>query len=229
MTARIAVVILAVQLMACASVSAQGHLEPEKGILHQSDVGLDHWKRIRELLLKDAARDHLARLVAIPARRPELVVTVVREEGKGANTPLSYYVQYAGAESMLSHADDPKKVTIKRSRAPLDRDTAELLNKTWRRMLLTTRYPKKYRHGKDGVTYHFSRYVRGINDPLMGFEQGQIWSPEEDSPCKVLVAIGEDLKTYALAPPEDRDKVRKEIRVKLDQLDAKLDRLGQDE
>jgi hypothetical protein len=180
-------------------------------------------------MLKDAAKEHLARMVCLPARRPEWVVSVVREDAKGLNAQASYYVEYAGAERKLSSSKDAREVKVARSRAFLDRDTAESLNKTWRRMLRTTRYPNEHRSVRDGVTYHFSRFVAGVNDPLMGFEQGKVVSPYEGSLCSELVAIGEELKMYTLAPPADQDKGREVIRAKLDQLASKLDRLGRDE
>jgi hypothetical protein len=67
---------------------------------------------------------------------------------------------------------------------------------------------------------------RGRSDPLAGWEQGTIWTPDEDSECGELVAIGERLKAYAQARPEDREKVRQEIRERTAKLGARLDRVG---
>lgn len=233
MMTRYGTLILAAQLILGVSASAQDHLEPEEGILNQPAWRWDYAERLREVLLKDAAFYHLARMVCLPSFEPEWVVTVVREDGKDFDAPHSYYVEYVGAETILFHAKNARRLTVKKSRASLDRETAESVNKTWRRMLRTTRYPEQPRLGADGESYHFSRFVplidRGRPDPLGGREQGTIWSPDGGSLCEELVAIGERLKAYAQAKPEDRDKIRSEIRVKADQLGAKLDRRGQNE
>jgi hypothetical protein len=230
MITRYGTLILAAQLTFCLSASAQDHLEPEEGILNQPEWQWDYAKRLRDVLLKDAASYHLARMVCLPAFEPEWVVTVVREDGEDFDAPHSYYVECVGAEKKLFRQRDAESLTVKKSRAPLDRETAESLNKTWRRMLRRTRYPGNSGLGADGVSYHFSRYVplidRGQNDPLAGWERGMIWSPDEESLCGELVAIGERLKEYAQAKPEDRDKIRSEIRAKADKLGTKLDRRG---
>jgi hypothetical protein len=228
MIARYAVLVLATQLISCHTTSAQDHLVPEEGILNRSEASWSHAKVIREVLLKDAATYHLARMVCLPAFQRKWVVTLVREDGQDWDAPHTYYVEYVGAVKKLIPPRGSGSVSVKKSRASIDGETAEAVNKTWRRMLHATRYPEELRLVTDGETYAFSRFVpvtdRGKNDPLWGWEQGRIWSPDETSLCGELVAIGEQLKEYALARPEDRDKVRSEIRVKTDQLRAKLDR-----
>jgi hypothetical protein len=228
MITRCGTLILAAQLGFCLSASAQDHLEPEKGILNQPHWEWEYAKNLREVLLKDAARYHLARMVCLPAFQPEWVVTVVREDGEDDDAPHTYYVEYVGAEEKLFRPKDLKSLKVKKSRAPLDHETAEALSKVWRRMLRAARYPSEAGLGADGVTYHFSRFLalidRGQADPLAGWEEGQIWTPDEESPCGELVAIGERLMEYARARQEDRDKIRAQIRVKTDQLGAKLDR-----
>ena len=98
-------------------------------------------------------------------------------------------------------------------------------------MLRTVRYPDKDREGLDGETYHFSRAVPllegGRPFPLGGFEQGQVWSPNEGSLADDLVAIGELLKDYSLAQPAARDKLRSEVLTKSDRLSARLRRARQ--
>ena len=95
----------------------------------------------------------------------------------------------------------------------------------------TTRPPREGE--RDGVDYHFSRFVplisRGKDDPLAGWEQGTIWTPDDDSLCGDLVATGEALKRYSMAPPNDRDKIRAEIRAKVDRLETKLDQRGEED
>jgi hypothetical protein len=230
MPARLATLVLATQFTLCLTASAQDHLEPERGILNQAEWQWNYSLKLREVLLKDAGGYHLARMVCLPAFEPEWVVTVVRQDGEDRDAPQTYFVEYVAAEKKLFPPNEAQGVKAKKSRAPLDRETAESLNKTWRRMLRMTRYPKEPRLGADGVDYHFSRYVplvdRGQSDPLAGWEHGTIWTPDEESTCGELVAIGERLKAYATAQPEDRAKVSREIRERADKLASRLDREG---
>ena len=228
MTARYAILILAAQFTLGLTASAQEHLEPEEGMLNQPEWECDYGHRLREVLLKDAASEHLARMVCLPAFQPEWVVTVVREEPKDLDGPHTYYVECVVAERKLFPPKKSQGVMAKKARAPLDGKTAESLNQVWRRMLRTPRYPKEPGLGADGVDYHFSRFLPLIDcgrpDPLGGWEEGAIWSPDEESSCGQLVAIGERLKSYAQARPEDRERVRREIRERVDKLGARLDR-----
>lgn len=230
MITRYGAFILAAQLTFGLSASAQDHLEPEEGILNQRESQLEYAKRLREVLLKDAAGYHLARMVCLPAFEAEWIVTVVRENGQDLDAPHSYYVEYVGAGKKLSPPTESQGIGVKKSRATLDPETAESLNKTWRRMLRRTRYPSEPRLGADGVSYHFSRFVplvdRGQPEALAGWEQGTIWTPDGESVCGELVGIGERLKEYAQAKPEDRNRIRSEIRARVDKLRTELDRRG---
>jgi hypothetical protein len=228
MTARYATLILAFQFTLCPGASAQDHLEPEEGILNQPQWAWDYGQRLREVLLKDAGGLHLARMVCLPAFEPEWVITVVREEPEDDNSPRTYYVDCAVAEKKLFPLKNTRGVTAKRARAALDVETAESLNRLWHRMLRTTRYPTEPGWHADGADYHFSRFLPlfdgGRPDPLGGWEQGTIWSPDEESACGELVAIGKRLKEYAQARAEDRERVRREIRERANKLGARLDR-----
>src|SRR5262249_29843998 len=148
---------------------------------------------------------------------------------KDLDGPHTYYVECVVAEKKLFPPRDSKGVGAKRARVPLDRETAESLNQVWRSMLLTTRYPKEPRLGADGVDYHFSRFVPLIDcgrpDPLAGWEQGTIWTPDEESLCGELVAIGERLKACTQARRENRERVHREIRERAERLGARLDRV----
>jgi hypothetical protein len=170
-------------------------------------------------------------MACIPSDEAEWIVTVIRDD-EGTLTPdgkPGYFVEFAVVDKNLWNEKSMKDVKLKKSRAILDRKTAESVQEVWRLMLRTVRYPDKDRNGLDGETYHFSRAVPlldGGRPPRLagGFEQGQIWSPDEGSPADELTAIGEQLKEFSLAPTEGRDKLRTEILAKSDRLRAKLER-----
>jgi hypothetical protein len=167
-------------------------------------------------------------MICLPSFEKEWVVTVVREDPKDLDGPHTYYVECVVAERKLFPPKESRGVMARKARAPIDGETAESLNRVWRRMLRTPRYPTVAGVGADGVSYHFSRFLPLIDDgrpdPLGGWEQGTIWSPDKESSCGQLVAIGERLKSYAQARPEDRERVRREIRERVDKLGARLDR-----
>src|SRR3954451_8646535 len=127
MKIRCAVALLAILTTSFLDASAQDHLEPERGILNTSELHWDYWKRLREVLLKDAESYHLARMACLPAFEPEWIVTVVREDGEDFDDPHTYFVEYVGAEKKLFPPKDAPSVTVKKSRAPLDLETAESL------------------------------------------------------------------------------------------------------
>ncbi len=152
---------------------AQDHLDPESGVVNAPDYRWDYAKKIRQVLLKDAAPYHLAAMACLPSFEPEWVVTLVRDEEKNNAMKPSYYVEYVGAKALLHDRKDYLKVKVVKTRVKLFQETAEALNKTWREMMLTTRYPSQPVGGTDGVEYHFSRFVpRPGRDPLAGWEEG---------------------------------------------------------
>ena len=220
-------------LVPCSTASAQNYLQPEKGIISADVLTWDYSNQLRQVLLRDSPQWYLARMFCLPSFQPEWVVTVVRVEGKDEHfdDPFTYYVEYAGAEEQIWNPKrkDLENLKVRRSQAPLDKQTAEALNRVWYRMLHASRYPKEPGIGADGVGYHFSRKVafvsRGRGDPLAGREDGQIWSPDDDTPCDDLTLIGEELKDYAEAKLPDREKYRERLRAKIRGLEKKLDGL----
>jgi hypothetical protein len=223
--------VLAILSTACPAVRSQDHLEPEDGILSMDEEEWEYTKRIRTILLKDAPFYHLARMVCLPSPDPEWAVSIVLED-EGIATPddkPTFFVEHAVVEKSLWGEGILQNVKVKKSRASLDRKTAEAVQEVWRLMLRSVRYPDKDRDGLDGETYRFSRGVplldAGRPSALVGgFENGQIWAPDDASMTGELVAIGESLRKYALSRPEERDKLRAEILAMSNRLRAKLDR-----
>ena len=206
---------------------AQDHPEPEEGVLAASQSRWDYGKRLRDVLLNDAPSVYVARIVCLPSFELEWQVTVLREVSDKPKVPDSHYVEFVGAERRLYRLPVGESVTVRRFRVPLDAETANELNKTWRRMLRRTRYPDEPRLGADGVLYHFGRRLplisHGDDDPLGGWEQGVIWTPDERSLCGRMVDIGERLRRFPHGRPEERDKIRAEISAALKTLAGELD------
>jgi hypothetical protein len=223
--------IFSILLVSGAASFAQDHLVPEEGILNARDYQWNYSEKLRMALLKDAAQYFTARLVCKPSFDPEWVVTVVQECGEKEylpDHPHRYYVEYAEAEKNLWYAENFRNVKVKRTRVSLDRETAEAIAEVWRRMLLRVQYPQKPETGRidDGTSLHFARAVplfhAGSGDLRGGFQQGYLKTPSispRGSMTSGLIAIGEALKTYALAEAEDRDMLRLKIRAEADRPD----------
>ena len=213
------------------SARAQDHLEPEEGILNADRDDWNYATKLRRMLMKDAAFYYVARMICLPSSDPEWVVTLAVEDND-VLTPgdkVAYVVQYVGAEKNLW--DQKKKkwrdIGVKKAQASLDKETAEAIQDVWRLMLRTVKYPEKDRDSLDGTTYHFSRAVALLRDgrpnPHGGFEQGQIDNPPANSLAGELATIGEELRNYALARNEEREKLQLEIRARAARLKATLE------
>ncbi len=63
----------------CPAARAQDHLEPEEGAFSKPQDESDYHNRVRDVLLKDPASDHIARMICLPSFKPEWVVTVAEE------------------------------------------------------------------------------------------------------------------------------------------------------
>jgi hypothetical protein len=199
------------------NVSAQDHLEPERGSLNESLPSLDDALRLHKALLKDAADHYRARVICEPAFRPRWVVTLVCEKG---DRPV-FFVEYAGLEDRKDG-----EFRAQQARAPLDRETAEAIQNVWLRTLRAVRYPDVPRTGADGVTYHFSRFVPlAGDDPRApgGWETGQIWTPDPASTTGRLASIGEAMRDFAMVPQENRARLRERIRKETIGLQSDLD------
>lgn len=109
------------------------------------------------------------------------------------------------------------EIDVEKISAPIDRDTAGLIEDVWTRMLALIRYPPQYLGGCDGETYHFSMGAKG--SPRGG---GKIWSPPEHTNCGLLVDVGCLLLRYAEAEPEKRDSILHLINARVRSLQADL-------
>lgn len=93
------------------------------------------------------------------------------------------------------------KVDVVETRAPIDAETIDLLEKLWASALLDVRPPDLSRSsvGLDGETCRFSDFVYGI-----GNLEGQTWSPDDGTRMRDLVNVGRAMIAYVRATPELR-------------------------
>jgi hypothetical protein len=62
----------------------------------------------------------------------------------------------------------------------------------WEKALLDVRQPKEDVNGLDGVSYHFSTWIRG-----RGVLSGQTWSPDQGSKMDRLTSLAESIGDFA--------------------------------
>jgi hypothetical protein len=176
------------------------HLEPVEGVFYQ--FGDDYYQRIREILIGDKRVKSLARMLTIPSFVPERVVTLIKNEKD--------YVVILKAVSKPIWPDRSKGDTrVIENAQVLDETTAWLISDVFLKATNNTRYPKEEHVGLDGAAYYFSaaQYKTGSGYP----REGKTWSPETESTCGQLVALGQLMEKYALANKSDAESVRLEI------------------
>lgn len=136
--------VLAILVSDAWNASAQDHLEPERGSVHETEAGLRSELALHQALLKDAASQYRARVFCEPFG-PKWVVTLACDEG---DRP-TYFVEYAGFEERKEGG-----YRVRKERASLDREAAEAVQEVWLRMLREARFPDVPRTGADGVIKH---------------------------------------------------------------------------
>jgi hypothetical protein len=84
---------------------------------------------------------------------------------------------------------------LDRAAASLTTETFALLESVWWTMLGRARYPTQEMMGLDGTQY-FAAHWKAQE----GFRSGETWSPDESSLSGGLVALAEQMATYAQSP-----------------------------
>jgi hypothetical protein len=213
---------VAVAILTGSAVSAQDHLIPEEGSLN--DRGVDHARTLRRAFFKGAELDaYRARVVCVPSFKPAWAATLVCDDQDGDRP--AYFILTAELEGQAGV--EAERAEVRRAKAPLDRETGEAVQKVWLTMLRGVRHPRHPVAGADGVTYHFSRFVKLLSDdPIApaGWETGQIWTPDPASPPGRLARLADRLRAYAIAPQEERPKIRDGILKEATALQSDLDR-----
>ena len=197
-------------------------LIPERGAI--SGFGGEHDLALRKALFKGAEFNaYRARVVCVPSFKPAWAATLVCEDEEGDQT--AYSLPCADFEGQSGVGVD--RAEVRRIKAPLDRKAGEAVQRVWLSMLRGVRHPRHPVAGADGVSYHFSRFVRlPSDDPLApaGWETGQVWTPDPGSPPGRLAALADRLRTYAIAQPEERPTIRDGILKEATALQSALDR-----
>lgn len=111
-------------------------------------------------------------------------------------------------------------VHVERLSAPIDFETADLLEQVWWKMLGRARYSEELDGGVDGVRYHFAHWGPGT------LRTGEVWSPEEGSRTGTLVMLGEEMKDLVAGPSRDRPGLEGKLRSEAKALLERIEKLA---
>jgi hypothetical protein len=106
--------------------------------------------------------------------------------------------------------EDYRAIKAVRRARRLPKGVADGIKTLWKAMLLGVRHSEK-EDGLDGVSYHFSTWIRGRGDL-----SGHVWSPEPESKTGQLARLAEALADFARgAAPQETLLMRFEAAKKL--------------
>ena len=199
--------------------SAQDHLIPDADVLVDPD---SYRLKVRHVFDEAFASGVTVRAVVLPSFKDEYAVGLritaegaeafvlepssriwnsellgMYEAGKiaelgddGKTIPLEEIRSYRELKERTPA--DYRDIKVRRRARPLPKDVASKIESLWGKMLLGVRHPDRPILGKDGVTYHFSAWIRGRGDL-----SGHVWSPEPGTKPGQLAALSVVLADYS--------------------------------
>lgn len=159
------------------------HLQPVDGYLSSYAHSHAYLVAVRNVLVRGAAQSP-AMMVTLPSFRPEYIVFL---EAKAGQT----FVVSATATAQIWSAEKRERVTVSQKEKLLRADIADEISAVFALATSQSHYPKEEQSGLDGVSYHFSAFLKGA-----GVRAGQTWSPASQTTCGRLVTLGEHLHGY---------------------------------
>jgi hypothetical protein len=202
---------------------AQDHLDPEETLWNSYHPEWD--MEIRRAFFGDGYNDNynvrmirgLREGVLVPTERavslrpilqPEPNITQERRKMRypPKERPL-FVVELVTFAEMFWGTQKADEAQVNRYQAPLDEQTALLVEKAWLAVLKRPQQEEYPRLVEDGSEFHFAARERGI-----GTRSGRISSPEPNTLTHYLVKLGKALEEYACRPAEEREARCKTIR-----------------
>lgn len=233
--ARLIALSLVLLPLALSGTEAPGFLEVEDGEQPDHLVPIEYpdaydQRIAKHLFLTDG---DLGRFVYRPSFSPESCLSVHMEVSDEAvkkhgwfdvpDSEKKYFLTLTTAKANLWYTmagNNAKRrteaVKVRRVDREISRDLAVAIQRTWARMLQNTRYPRGSSIGRDGVTYEFSVYVRGLGDL-----HGKTWSPRKGLPADIAT-LGMNLIVFIDDPQAEEQPFIKRLRA-LEEKIPKLD------
>jgi len=206
-------------LMVVCGLCAQEHLEPETGVLANPDR---YSLKVQEVFSSALTNQAVCQAVILASFEPERMVGLQRSDKGIEAFSLSPSSTIWDTEVIALHESgeietwdtnfhklslaenesyqalkkatpaDYRSIKVTVKAQPIDEALGGRIATVWKRMLMGVRHPKEKRAGCDGVTYHFSMWIKG-----RGILSGQVWSPDSKSRTAALVELTEALSRYA--------------------------------
>jgi hypothetical protein len=108
-------------------------------------------------------------------------------------------------KDLEKEAVDYRKIKATRRAQPIPQELAQQIKDIWEKMLVDVKHPEKPINGNDGVTYHYSAWVKE-----RGEISGHVWSPKSGSKTGRLTALAEAIGDYARGKV-DLDRLKKRV------------------
>jgi hypothetical protein len=157
--------------------------------------------------------------VSVHAEIPEEAKKKYHDEFAVPDDEQKYFITVTRASESLWYSmprnneeKKAKEVKITRVDREISLELAIAIQRAWGRMLQHTRYPAKASLGFDGITYHFSVWVRGLGDLY-----GRTWTPQGGLTAEIA-ALGNELTTFCT----DKHAAEKPLIEKLKAFEAKI-------
>ncbi|WMI69164.1 hypothetical protein [Mangrovimonas sp. YM274] len=176
------------------------HLVPATSIFDYVDYNAGELQ-ICNYLLKGMHDLPHVRFLKIPSRDPEEVIELNYNHTDEIWT-LTYRTRGIIIHR-LEEVDVDRFPMIEYTRE-LPKEIADKVFEVYALMINNTKYYKNPRTGKDGVSYYFSVFDKGLKG-------GKIWSPDPKSPVGRLIEISEDLVAYVKKEMTYVDELRSNI------------------
>jgi len=157
-------------------------LQPSDGVFSEP-ISLSYYLALRRALL--AEHDYRrCQMLTVPSFDPEWVVYLTRD-GSGPThvvvkrfktqlwLQMPHNLPNSSRRSGSSIDTSVSLPPVERVTAVLPQQTADLLERTWARMLARVKYPETTSVGVDGTTYYMLHWQRGL-----GVRSGKTWSPD---------------------------------------------------
>lgn len=198
-------------LLLSASALAQGpgaHLEPDDSMFGY-EWRRDYYSNVAKVL-GNVVPEQSPKVYVLPSNMREYVVGIDDEEGACAivfgRVEYTLWIYESRKENpelkqlTSEYPDDPLDVEVVVETQPAARNFCDRIREAWVAVLLKTRYPEPddVRLGLDGVSFHFSVWLRG-----MGMLNGKVWSPENQTIPGKLTALTFAMRNYARSGSQD--------------------------
>lgn len=157
--------------------------------------------------------------VSVHAEIPEEAKKKYHDEFTVPDDEQKYFITVTRASESLWYSmprnneeKKAKEVKVTRLDREISLELAIAIQRAWGRMLQHTKYPAKASLGFDGITYHFSVWVRGLGDLY-----GRTWTPQAGLTAEIA-ALGNELATFCT----DKNAAEKPLIKKLKAFEAKI-------